>query len=789
MEEYEELYIKDLSKKKGISIEDAIVLLDRCIRSTAENKGLSYADVYKIIHSMEFMSMCLVGRCAEHDLERCKRSCWCVVFEGKCYPRYFEDAMKMNADPDKYLLGMPTDKLASLVKIASYLYYNYDGGGITDNTFDAFEYTLNKRLKLRGRRYEKIGAAPVEKIREKLQYGMPSLNKVKPGSRELTLFMEKATSKNKRLHWSTKLDGVSGMAIYKDGVCSGLYTRGDGSIGGNVTYILPYIAPLPKIKDPRYGRIVLRGEFIIKRKTWEEKYGSTQTQSRGEYTNPRSFVSAKINSGYIPATGILDIELVVYEIIDIDGKGGQIPSPEESMKILGGLGFSVVENGVLEDPVVFDLIMLYREKRLNSLYSIDGLVLSENVQIKVADRAENPKNVVAFKMRLEEQIRNSKVLDVEWNVSRYGRIVPVAIYESVYVDGVRMHRASAFNAGRVKEWSLGRGTRIRVIRSGDVIPTILSVEEDPSIIPIYPSLIAPGALGKDKGWHWEKQDIILNDTDNNRIVQLKRSEHFFVTIGVPRLREKTLEKLWDSGIRTIKGITNATVADFAKIKGIGKKTSVSIHASIHSVMRKTRLDRFIPASTTLKLGIGRKVIKQLLNYHPTLMEDSSEVLSIILPKKNIPGIGAKRVKNIVENIEKFKSFLFALNKEDIEFAIKHDLERIKSIASRGYNPKIRGKTFVFTGFFGKVDYELEDYIYDNYGMFSPLATASVEVVISANLMDVTSKMLEAERLHIKVLSIEEFIKTYDIPISSKKNPGDAGDEEDVVLLERAEEDE
>jgi len=268
------------------------------------------------------------------------------------------------------------------------------------------------------------------------------------------------------------------------------------------------------------------------------------------------------------------------------------------------------------------------------------------------------------------------------------------------------------------------------------------------------------------------------------VVQLKRSEHFFVTIGVPRLREKTLEKLWDAGIRTIKGITNAAPEDFAKIKGIGKKTSVTLYTSIHSTMRKTRLDRFIPASTTLKLGIGRKIIKQLLNYHPTLMEDSPDVLRVILPKKNIPGFGVKRINNVVEHIEKFKTFLFALNKADIEFAIKHDAERIKSIATRGYNPKIRGKTFVFTGFFGKIDYELEDYIYDNFGAFSNAVTTTTEVVVSANLIDITSKMLAAERLHIKVLSIEEFITAYDVPTENKKKSDDV--EEDVVLLERVE---
>jgi NAD-dependent DNA ligase len=228
------------------------------------------------------------------------------------------------------------------------------------------------------------------------------------------------------------------------------------------------------------------------------------------------------------------------------------------------------------------------------------------------------------------------------------------------------------------------------------------------------------------------------------------------------------------GLRTIRAITNAKISDFVKIKGIGKKTAETIFNGIHSTMRKTRLDRYIPASTTLNLGIGRKLIKQLLTYHPTLMEDSEDVLRIILPKKNIPGIGAKRIANIVENIAAFKKFLYDLAPDDIDFAIKRDAQRAALIAARGYNKKIRGKVFVMTGFFGKIDYELEDYVYDHFGSFATTVDASTTAVISANLMEVTTKMLTAERLGIKVYSIEEFVKEYEVPYSKENTEGEAG---------------
>ena len=746
MEELEEKFIKEVARQKKVTAPRAAALIEKCIKLTSSRMGVPFTDVYGAIHDLEYLSICLKGKCSDLDLKRCKESCDCVEFEGKCYARYFEDATKMNADPDRYVEGMPTEKLAEIVKLASYLYYNYDGGRLTDNTFDALEYHLNKRLKTKGRRYEKIGAPVLEKLRARLPYPMASLDKAKPGSRALLDFL----ANNPTIVWSPKLDGVSGLLVYIKGEISDIFTRGDGIIGGKVTYLKDFIS-FPKIQDPTYHNIVIRVEFILKKRTWEEKY-------TGSYSNARSFVSAKINSGHI-TQGMSDIDYVAYEIVD-PGKG-KVPEPSNAFALMSVLGFNIAQHGILETPTVFEIMQLYKSVRNSSEYFIDGLVLSANISRNVVSKLENPRYALAFKMRLEEQVRQTKILNVEWNISRYGRMVPVAVYESVYVDGVRLHRASAFNAAHVRDWSLGKGSIIKVARSGDVIPTIIDVEVDESIEPIFPPA--------DPKWHWRGSDIILDDIEGNKTVQIKRIEHFFATIGVPRLREKTLEKLWSVGFHDIKAITNASSEDFAKVKGIGKKSADAHYRNIHDVMRKTRIDRFIPASSTLESGINRKLIKQLMRYYPTIMNDDEDMIKRMLIKKEIPGIGAKRITNIARNIPKFRDFLYSLNRNDIKYSIEKDKERRELVAKGGYNTSIRGKTFVLTGFFGKVDYELEDYIYDNLGNFSTTVTSTTNAVVSANLLDVTSKMLAAQTLGVQVLSIEEFVKKYDIPYSKFKS--------------------
>lgn len=794
MEELQEKYLTQLAKEKGVSVAKASELMDLCIRMTSFKMNIDYKDVYNSIYELEYMTSCLRQTCSDLDLEECKKSCQCVEFEGKCHPKYFPDASKINEDPDGYVekysngKSMPTDVLLKFVKLASYLYYNYDGGGLNDNAFDALEYHLNKRLKLRGRRYEKIGAPPIDKIRVNLPIPMASLNKVKPGSRELLDFLSLSeTSANGELVWSLKLDGVSGLLVYSNGELSKIYTRGDGMIGGDVTYLKEFIK-LPKTKGP-LGNMVIRGEFVLPKTIWNEKYAAPSgSRHSGNYSNPRSFVSAKVNSGHV-SQGLEDIDFVAYEIVRLDMslENGDLPGPMAMLGVLKTQGFKTVHHALLKSPTIYDLITIYKDVRGSSSteYMIDGLVLSLNIPRKYAPiklGAVNPKYSVAFKMRLEEQIRETKVMGVEWRKTRYGKLFPVVLYESVYIDGSRLHKASGHNAAHIRDWCMGKGTIIKVVRSGDVIPMIVDVKIDDKIVPLLPDS-SHGA------WHWKGQDIVLNDPDSDRTVQIKRIEHFFATIGVPRLREKTIEKLWDSGMKDIRAITNAKPSDFIKIKGIGAKTSESHYANIHEVMRNTRMDRYIPASTTFNLGIGRKLVKQLMRFHPTVLSEDSNTIKVMLTKKKIPGFAAKRISNIAENVPKFREFLLSLNKEDIEYAMKKDEERRIKVKTGDFNPLIKGKTFVLTGFYGKMDLTLEDYIFDNLGNFSDVVTSSTSAVIAANVMESSKKMLEAQKLGVKVLTMEEFRKAYNISLFKGEDDEDGPDEETKLGIRHEEDDE
>jgi NAD-dependent DNA ligase len=300
---------------------------------------------------------------------------------------------------------------------------------------------------------------------------------------------------------------------------------------------------------------------------------------------------------------------------------------------------------------------------------------------------------------------------------------------------------------------MGKGTQIKMARSGDVIPAIKDVTVDESVEPIFPS--------DERGeWHWERLDIVLNNIEGNREVQIKRMTHFFTVLQVPRLREKTLEKLWEAGYHYPEDVVRASESELLKLKGFGKKTVTDMKTNINKALSEVPPDRFLVASTTLKSGIGRKLVKTLFRYIPTILSMSKEEIASTLKKKKIKGFGPKRIENISQNFPKFKEYLFSFAKTQVEKSIQRYQDKLEYLETKGRNPLIEGKTFVLTAFFGKTDYDLEDYIYDHFGEFSTTVTSSTEAVIAGNISDFTGKMEKAWELNVPVYSAEEFKEKY-----------------------------
>lgn len=770
-EALDQKYLEYIAKKHKVNLLQAANLVDQCIKRVCANSNLEYSNVYEIVFSNDMIKKCVLvnNDCTKLELEECEQQCSCVYLEPYgCLPKIIPDADLINKNPDKYIMEKlgKTEDLKKLLTIASYLYYNYDGGGLTDNSYDALEYYMKKKEKVKGRLNEKIGAMPVEKIRTELVYRMASLSKVKPGSIECVKFVSKFTDELKCC-WSLKLDGTSGQITYNNGKLISIVTRGDGIVGGDVTYLKDYIPSIPqKIPVDYRGDVVIRGEFILPKSLWESKYSGT-------YSNARAFVNGKINSGHI-TSAMQDIQFIAYKIRK-NGDSISVPSPSKGFKQLVYWKFRTPDYGIL--PIgftIFDIMQLYTKKRAEAEYHIDGLVLADDVSeepVVEYEEVRNPTNAVAFKMQLQEQIRDTTVIDMDWRISRYGKLIPVAIFEAVYIDGVRITKALAFHAKKVQDWNMGRGTKIKVARSGDVIPQIKDVTVDYHVQNLIPDL----AFIK---YHWEGKNIVLDDIEGNRSVHLKRIVHFFETINVPRLRGKTVEKFYDAGYKSPEEITKLSVKDMKAIKGIGDKTATFFYDTIRDVLSNIPPDRLIEASTTFKSGIGRKTLKLLFKHIPDILILSNDEVAATLKKKKIPGIGAVKIQNITMSIPKFKVYLSGFSKNDIDKSIKYYVNKQAEMKKVGYNTLISGKKFVLTGFMNDTDYELEDYIYDNNGDFADTVTSDTGAVVCKSLDDVTKKMLAAYGFGVPVLSIQEFSERFNVPLKRFEKDNEDESEDD-----------
>lgn len=710
--------------------------IDKCIKKVSTDLDIPYKTIYSSLKEKKPVKVNIQG-----------------IGE---IPTRIKDANLINQDPDTYVKEhiKSTEELQKLVELASYLYYNMDGGGLTDNSFDSLQYILNKKLRTKGKYYEKIGAPPVPSIREQLPYPMPSLNKVRPGEMVLSKFLEQY----KDLAWSLKLDGVSGLLVYSGKKLVRAYTRGDGNIGGNITELVGHMDNIPKSID---NDMVIRGEFIIPKRVWNEKY------SESGYSNPRAFVSGKINAGHV-SIGIQDVQFLAYSIISWGNKS-VVPKPSVAFKLLTQNGFLVPENGSFFYPTLQQIADLYVGKRKTAEYNIDGIVLTQDTELQVTQgNAVNPTNSVAFKMMLEEQVRDTKVINIEWNISRYGRYVPVVIYEAVYIDGVRLHRATGHNAKHIRDWSMGKGTKIKIVRSGDVIPFIKEVDVNLDIEPIYPS--------SEYKWKWEKSDIVLVDIENNPQVHMARNLHFISTIGITGLGEKTVEYMYDAGLKTLQDIVNATPKELKNVKGIGNVKATRFYNDFKSVMTTTPVDRYLVAVTGFNSGLGRIMFKRLLSSIPDILEMSASDIQEYFRINKIPGFGKGRIDGLVKMIPEMRKFLFSINKEYITEALEYNKKRLLEIKKKGENTKIKGFKFVITGFINGLDYDLEDYIYNNGGEFLSAVTKDVKAVISANVSVSSKKILEATTLDIPVYTITEFVLRFDIDIAKFKNATDVEQE-------------
>ena len=356
------------------------------------------------------------------------------------------------------------DRMKELVEQlsrAAYAYEQEDREVMTNREYDAL-YDELKQLE------EETGTILSGSVTQKVGYEITSsLPKVTHSKRMLSLDKTKEVAKLKAflgneeglLSW--KLDGLTIVCTYEGGKLVSAVTRGNGTVGEEITNNARTFKNLPLTIDEK-ERLILRGEAII---TYADfaKINEGISEADGKYNNPRNLCSGSVRQLNPQITAKRNVRLYAFTLVE---GGPDFETKEEQLNWLNRKGFQTVEYRKVTAINVEEAVEYFSKAIDKQEFASDGLVLTYNnrrYSASLGETAKFPKDSIAFKWK--DEIVETKLVNIEWNTSRTGLINPVAIFEPVDIEGTTVERASVHNLSILEELKLGIGDRITVYKA------------------------------------------------------------------------------------------------------------------------------------------------------------------------------------------------------------------------------------------------------------------------------------------------------------------------------------
>ena len=622
-------------------------------------------------------------------------------------------------DGIRFLKTLDESQLTNMLRFASKYYYN-QLSILTDNQYDiikafvAEHYPGNKAV-------DEIGAE-VERNKVKLPYLMASMDKIKPDTGALISWRQRFKG---AYVLSCKLDGVSGLYT-TEGTVPKLYTRGNGIIGQDISHLIPHLR-LPATKN-----VVIRGEFIIPKNIFNEKY-------RLIYANPRNMVAGIINHKTI-SESIMDVSFVAYEVIKPQQK------PSEQMGFLKTLDIETAFNKIVDANSLTNEMLseLLIDGRKNYMYEIDGIIVTDD-KVYPRKTSGNPEHAFAFKMVLSDQVAEANVVDVIWTPSKDGYLKPRVQIEPINLGGVKIEYATGFNAAFIKDNKVGIGATIQLIRSGDVIPHIKSITV-PAPEPKMPDIPFK--------WNDTNVDIMLQNVLSDPTVKEKNITGFFKGVEVDGLSSGNVARIIEAGYDTVPKIIAMLEQDFLKVEGFKQKMANKIYTGIHQKLNEATLVTIMAASNIFGRGFSDKKLELILQELPDILtsdkyKTNAEKVAAVAAVK---GMASKTAEAFVSKINDFKQFMMesGLNGK------LHDT-KVETVANVNSSHPLHNKTVVLTG---TRDKPIVEFLKVVGAVQGTTVSKNTALVVAKTKEDDTGKAEDARKLNIPILSVDEFIHKY-----------------------------
>jgi DNA ligase (NAD+) len=632
---------------------------------------------------------------------------------------------KLNSDITSLFQKKELTELHDLKNYCDDIYYNSSNDEkkneiLKDNIYDILLDIIQQKEKTTY--IAPIGSKITSDKEIKLPYFLGSMNKMK-NENDVNKWLTKY--KDDVYIVEDKLDGVSCLLIINNEEIK-LYTRGDGEFGSNISHLSPYIKHIPKSNCS----LTVRGELIMRKDVFDKKYSKT-------FANARNMVSGIINSKTIKEEAN-DIEFVAYEIINNDN----LITALEQFNLLKNNKFLVVNHLILSDIDVEILAEKLLEFKKNSDYEIDGIIIHTNRKYERNTKG-NPDYAFAFKVRMDDNIAETVVEEVEWNHTKWNVLKPRIKVKPVNLCGVSINYATGFNAKYILENNLGKGSIVLITRSNDVIPFIVEVKK--STTADFPD--------EEYRWNETKVDIIA-ESDDNSISKIKQISSFFSDLKIKHVSVSTIERMFEKGYDTLPKILSASIDDFEKLDRFGEKMAERTYNNIHTGLQNVSVPLLLGASSCFGFGMGKRKVKKLFEDIPDLLElyntkSSKELEAMIL---NVDGFSDVSVNKIIENIPNAKTFIESISPyitlskkdEDIHDDIKTD-------------NNLEGQKIVMSGF---RDTDLSNNIEKRKGSIMTSVSKNTTILIVKDSKKETSKITTAKDLGISIFSKEDFIAKY-----------------------------
>lgn len=585
--------------------------------------------------------------------------------------------------------------------------------------------------------YEVLGELP----KERHESPMLSLDKTK----EISRLMEFVGGQKALISW--KMDGLTIVLTYRDGTLFKAVTRGNGEVGEVITNNARVFKNIP-LHIAYQGELILRGEAVIGYHDFE-KINQTIEDVDAKYKNPRNLCSGSVRQLNNEITAKRNVRFYAFTLVKADGVDFH-NSRNCQMEWLANQGFDVVEHYQVTRDNLEERVKYFSDKIVENDFPSDGLVLVyDDIEYgrSLGRTAKFPRDSFAFKWA--DEIKETKLLEIEWSPSRTGLINPVAIFEPVELEGTTVSRASVHNLSIMEELELGIGDTIEVYKANMIIPQIARNITRSGMVEIPCS--CPVCGGKTEV---RSQNDAKTLYCTNPVCQAKRVKAFalFVSrdaLNIEGLSEATLEKFIARGfIHKYTDIFHLGRygEEIREMEGFGEKSYTNLIQSVEKA-RVTTLPKVVYALGIAGIGLANaKIIcREMENNPDRILAVDEEELS------QIQGVGPVMAKAFVDYFsseEKRQEFRELLS----ELTIPKE-ETVKE-------QKLTGMNFVITG---SVNYfanrnEVKELIEKLGGKVTGSVTGKTNYLINNDVTSTSSKNKKARELGVPIISEEEFIE-------------------------------